>query len=307
MTESPNSGPWSPWISVARSLLALSLTGTLLFTPSAVLFARLSGVTAAEQCGGTSAWSLFCLIPPAASPWATVLAIGVLLWVASGVLPALSAVPFAYVAYSVTTAGTLVDGGDQVVLVLAVLFIPYALCDGRILAWRAPRRAAGEIRATIAASVIVVLRLQISVIYLVACVSKLSATAWVEGSALYYWTRIPAFGTPDWLAGVVYAATGTPLLSILLTWGTLALEFALGVSMLLPQRVRLNVLLPAGLLLHGAILFVMGIASFSLAMCGALLILLIPARSSWSVLADRWYTRRPGTRPGKKEASLALS
>lgn len=304
---SPRPGPWSPWIAVARSILALSMAGSLAVTPSSVLFARLNGIGAVDQCGGTASWSLFCTLPPGDSPWATVITVVILVWVASGVLPAVSAVPFAFAAYSVTTTGTLVDGGDQVVLVAAVLFIPYSLCDWRLLAWRAPHREAGEVRATIARSSVLALKVQVSIVYLVACVSKLATEAWTEGSALYYWTRIPAFGTPNWLEGLVFATTGNPVISVLLTWGTLLLEFTLGVSLLLPLRFKLNMLLPAGFLLHGAILFVMGIASFSIAMFGALLILLIPADSSWSLLANRWYTTAPIRRDSKEEVPSVIS
>lgn len=194
---SPSAGSWSPWFAVARSVLALSMAGSLIATPTAVLFARLTGTGAADQCGGTASWSLFCTLPPNESVWATVIAVALLAWVASGILPALSAVPFAFVAYSVTTAGTLVDGGDQIVLVVALLLIPYSLCDWRLLAWRAPTVAPGEVRQTIARASILVLKVQVSVVYLVACVGKLATDAWTEGSALYYWTRIPAFGTPE--------------------------------------------------------------------------------------------------------------
>ena len=59
--------------------------------------------------------------------------------------------------------------------------------------------------------------------------------------------------------------------------------------------------------LHGAILLVMGIASFSIAMVGALLILLIPADSTWSLLANRWYTTAPIKRDSKEEVPSVAS
>jgi antimicrobial peptide system SdpB family protein len=283
------------------------MAGSLAVTPTTVLFARLGGTGGADQCGGTAAWSLFCSLPPGESPWAVILAVVVLVWVASGVLPAVSAIPFAFVAYSVVTAGTLVDGGDQVVLVAAVLFIPYSLCDWRLFAWWPDRADSGEVRATVARAAVIAIKVQISVVYLVACIGKLATDAWTEGSALYYWTRIPAFGTPNWLEGLVYATTSSPVISVVLTWGTLVLEFALGVSLLLPLKFKLNVLLPAGLLLHGAILFVMGIASFSIAMFGAILLLLVPADGPWSLLASRWYSTVPVRREPKAEAPHAVS
>lgn len=283
-------GAWSPWFAVARSVLAFSMAASLTSTPPSVLFPVFGAEGGINPCGGTAQWSLFCSLPPSESPWATVLAVMTLAWVCTGVLPAAAALPFVFVAYSVTSAGTLVDGGDQVVLVAAMLFLPYSLCDWRLSAWGPPKLPTGDLRLVIARSGILCLRLQISVVYLVASVSKLSTDAWTEGSALYYWTRIPSFGTPQWLEGIVLSATRQPMVSAALTWGTLLLEFTLAISLVLPRRFKLIVLLPAGFLLHGAILLVMGIASFSIAMFGALLILILPEDLAWRTPAGWWRT-----------------
>ncbi|HXH33319.1 MAG TPA: hypothetical protein VNJ54_02780 [Plantibacter sp.] len=51
----------------------------------------------------------------------------------------------------------------------------------------------------------------------------------------------------------------------------------------------LDFLLPSGIVFHAAIFFLMGIASFSIAMFGALLLLLLPVNAGWDVLSKRWY------------------
>lgn len=286
-----NIQPWSPWITGGRSLLAASMLLSLVLTPQEVFFARLLSDPQRLQCEGLGGASLFCLLDVDllwVARWSAVL---VLALVATGLLPALTAMPFSYVAFSVVSSGTLIDGGDQVVLVLSLLLMPYSLADWRVNAWVRPESVTGEIRSSIAAVMHTLIRIQISVIYLVACVSKLGTPQWPEGTALYYWTRIPGFGAPEWLSGVLYGATSSSLISIALTWGTLLVEFGLGVSMLTSERWRLNVLLPAGAVLHIGILFIMGIASFSLAMCAALLLLLLQSNAEWATLAHRWYAR----------------
>ena len=47
----------------ARTLLALGSAGTLLFTPSALLFSRIHGSSADPLCAGWARAGLFCLAP----------------------------------------------------------------------------------------------------------------------------------------------------------------------------------------------------------------------------------------------------
>lgn len=227
---------------------------------------------------------------PSGATWAAYLVAFVVLGlVVSGFFPAILAFPFAYITFGVTVARTLVDGGDQVALVLSVVLVPYSICGWRRSVWsrKVPTLSSAPVRVAIAEVFSAVLRVQVSVIYLVACISKLSTDAWPDGSALWYWLRVPSFGAPNWLTGLLLPISATPVPSAIATWGALVLEFSLGVSMLMPKNVRLKVLLLVGLLMHLAILFAMGIASFSIAMFGALLFLLIPPTNNWQELGKR--------------------
>ena len=292
MTTKSFLAPWSPWIGVARTLLASSMLLTLILTPFEVLFAGLATGLARGQCEGIRGASVFCLTGPDNVWIAYAVSLIVLAAVASGVWPAITAIPFAYVAFSVVSAGTLIDGGDQVVQVLSLILAAYSLCDRRRTVWSSPRNARYRpITTTVATVVSQVIRIQVSLIYLVACVSKLATEAWPNGSAIYYWFRHPNFGSPEWLQPIAFPITTVPAFSAAASWGTLALEFTLGISLLLPRRFKLDVLLPLGVLFHIGILLAMGISSFSIAMIGALVILLVPNDASWEEIGDRWYGR----------------
>ena len=69
-----------------------------------------------------------------------------------------------------------------------------------------------------------------------------------------------------------------------LTWGTVALEFALALAIVLAPR-RWPALLLGGLALHGGIAVLMGLWSFSLAMSAALILYLRPRHRPFAVSA----------------------
>src|ERR1700687_3444230 len=67
----------------------------------------------------------------------------------------------------------------------------------------------------------------------------------------------------------------TTLGVIAMTWGTLILEFALAIAIVMPRRAG-KYLLPAGILFHAGIALMMGLLSLSIAMAGALILYLPP-------------------------------
>ena len=119
------------------------------------------------------------------------------------------------------------------------------------------------------------MHLQLCYIYLNACLTKLSSPEWVDGSATYYWFRHPMFGPAYPVAAVTDWLTVAPLTLAAITWGTLILEFFLGVSLFLGRRFFLP-LLVSGLLLHFGIAALMGLWSFAFAMWAGLIIAFRP-------------------------------
>lgn len=269
--------PWTSTVGLARSLLALQCAVTLIVTPTDILFTpfRSGGVGQCAAIHAPLSWP--CWFGPDSIAVAQYTAGALCLLIATGLAPALTAIPLATILVGFATAGAATDGGDQLAGILGLLLMPTSLTDTRWNPWSSvPSRRWIRPRAVVGNSGLWLVKLQISVVYLVACLGKLPSNEWVDGTALYYWTRNDSFGAPGYLRWLVDPVTASPWGSALLTWGVLVLEFALAVSLLVPVRVRLRALMPLAIVFHLAIWFVLGIASFAVVMIAALLLLLVP-------------------------------
>jgi antimicrobial peptide system SdpB family protein len=284
---------WTNVYGLARTLLAFGTLGTLAFTSTPTLFAPVLGAPPAPHCAGAVRISLFCVTSDQLG-LGRLLAIAILLVVASGWRPRLTALPHWWVAFSVQASISIPDGGDQITAVLALLLLPVALTDGRRWHWAQPPpddNARRPYAALIAVAAMLLIRLQVAGVYLHASIAKLGVTEWADGTALYYWLNDPTFGTPLWLRDPARPVLSLGPLVAALTWGTIALEFALAVGLFLPKR-RWGPLLAGGLILHAGIAVLMGLPSFALAMFGALILFLRP------------WERPIGSRLGTKLGSL---
>ncbi len=274
--------PWAAGYGLARTLLALGTLGTLAFSDAATLFREVATVGQYPLCRGVTAGGAFCLVEPSHYDTMRWLCCLVLLVAASGWRPRFTAIPHAYVAFSVFTGISIPDGGDQITWVLTLLIAIVALGDSRRWHWQPsspPERPLSEGRGVLALlgiSAIVVARIQMAVLYFQSCVAKLPHAEWADGTALYYWVNNYDFGAPGWLRPAVNTIVENPVGVAAMTWGPLVIEIALAAALLMPQRVRWKLLLPAGVLLHLSIAVVMGLWSFAFAMWAGLLLLLAP-------------------------------
>ncbi|MET7852278.1 sporulation-delaying protein SdpB family protein [Streptomyces avermitilis] len=272
--------PWTAGYGLARTLLALATLGTLAASDAATLFREVAGVGRYPLCRGVNAGGAFCLGPSDHYDTMRWLCCLVLVVAASGWRPRLTAIPHAYVAFSVFTGISIPDGGDQITWILTLLIAFVAVGDSRRWHWQPSQPQEPEPRhrsmwALLATSAIVVARVQMAMLYFQSCVAKLPHAEWADGSALYYWINNYDFGAPHWLRPALSAIVDHPLGVAAMTWGPLILEIALAAALLMPQRVRW-MLLPAGILFHLSIAVVMGLWSFAIAMWAGLLLLLAP-------------------------------
>jgi antimicrobial peptide system SdpB family protein len=271
--------PWSSGVGLARTILALGTLGTLLATPSSVLLSPLVGGINPPLCSGAAVASLWCAVPrdrPDVAHWLSIL---VLLVVATGWRPRLTAVPHWWVSWSFVASASVQDGGDQITAVLTLLLLPLALTDPRTWHWhRAAPRNNGLNRngALVAAyASLMLIQLQVAGLYFQASIAKLSVAEWADGTAIYYWFNSVIFGAPGYLHPLTSLISASGALVAVATWGAVALEFALALAIFFRQRVK-RVLLIAGLLFHDTIALTMGLVSFDAAMTGALLLYLLP-------------------------------
>lgn len=284
--------PWTNIYGLARTLVALGTAGTLAASSAETLFRPAATIGDYPSCNSTTAASLFCLSPDDYShlTWLKWLCVAALLVIASGWRPRITALPHAYINYSVFSGIAIADGGDQIALILSVLFVLPALGDKRHWHWEQPQEQTPETRAArllalIGTSGLIMLRLQMVVVYLQAAVAKLPHAEWQDGTAMWYWGSNLDFGPAPWLDTLVGPVISSALGVALMTWLPLLIEGSLVVSPLLPQRLRWWAM-GAGLLFHLSIALMMGLWSFALAMAGGILVLCLPLGSTIRLRAD---------------------
>jgi antimicrobial peptide system SdpB family protein len=266
-------------VGVARAMIAAAMMATLLATPLNEQFggdgydvARSGTVWQASKCHGVLKVSLFCLTNPRHFDAARLIAIVVLAIVVVGLYPAFTCIPHWYVAWSCNAWLATQDGGDQIASIVCLLLIPICLLDRRPSHWsRSDPRAVGWVARTVTTTFFFLISLQMAALYAHAALAKLGRPEWVDGTALYYWLNDPQFGAQHApLVGGIVGHLSNPLLVTAITWGPIAIEASLALSLLQPRWRRVTV--PAGISLHACIGLLMGLTSFSLTMIACLLL-----------------------------------
>jgi antimicrobial peptide system SdpB family protein len=289
--------PWTNVYGTARSLLALSTLLTLAFTSEEVLFKPALDIENVPVCVGLGGrLSLFCLLEDRLT-LARWIAIGILVVVLSGWRPRITGLLHWWVCVSLVNSVLLIDGGDHVTLVLSFLLLPIALTDPRRSHFarrprveEAPRSPGEAIRRLVAVFAHLAIRFQLAVLYLHAAFAKCGVPEWQNGTAIYYWLVDPQYGAAEWLQPMILPLLRLPYVLTPVTWGVIALEFALFAGLLAERRYR-PILLAAGLSLHLAIAVMHGLISFSLAMAGALILFLRPLDREFTADWIEWVRR----------------
>ncbi|QMU74624.1 HTTM domain-containing protein [Streptacidiphilus sp. PB12-B1b] len=259
-------------LGLARSLLAFAQLTTLLLTSDRTLFADPPGVTASTRCAGLKGVSLWCVSGGDARTYTLgrVLAITVLLVVIVGYRPRWSCIAHYYVTFSIAVDVTATNGGDNVAEIFAMLLIPICLDDRRTWAWQKP---AGPLRPAWrggAFAAHAALRCQIAIIYLAAIASKLAFPSWRDGAALGVLAHDPEFGFPGVVQPYAQQLLSHAWATDTLTWSVLVVETLIALSMAFRRRTRSYGVVLA-ILLHGAIIVLMGLFSFGLIMIAVVL------------------------------------
>lgn len=279
----------TPWFGAGRTAIALGQLSILLFASSTSLMVPVLGRPDAPYCDGVKTISLYCMGDVPHHTWRWVF-IAILLIVASGISPRLTAVPHAWVSFSLNQSIALPDGGESVAQVITLLLIPVCLVDDRKWHWVQPERTYPPIARGVSAATSLMIRLQMAAIYLNSGIAKLATPAWLDGSAEYYIVRDKNFGTSGIVDPVMRWLTSYPLGSASITWGTILLECVLAVLILGTSRMRLLALI-AGAGLHLAIILTIGLWSFSAIMIGGLLIVAGSGNTSAIGVVSRWRRR----------------
>ncbi|MBK3495588.1 HTTM domain-containing protein [Viridibacillus sp. YIM B01967] len=288
-----SNSPWTNVYGFARTLLALSLLLTLSLNDAKILFRPASGITEFPSC--TNNISIFCIVPNDylylnIVKWVCVC---LLILVASGWRPQITGIIHWYIAYSLQVSAMTIDGGEQVNAVLSLLLLPITLTDSRKWHWQAPIQKEIKsdkeiVKRIIAIVTFFVIRFQIAILYLHSTVAKVFNTEWIDGTAVYYYLADPMLGLPPLLYNLVQPILSSPFV-VFATWGTLVLQICLFGALFVPEK-HWNKFLIIALVFHESIAVMLGLISFSITMCGALILYLRPLDQEFKLLKKQNLT-----------------
>ena len=265
----------TPRIALARFLLAFALLLTVVFNDLDVIANHRYGVMPTYGIRHTAAKSIpfkqldmFMVMDPSV---ARIVIIIILLMVMSGFFPKVTGILHFMACFSVHNYFMIINGGDEICLVMSLLLLPVCLTDNRLNQWVYRKETPSKWNIT-AGMALVVIQIQAAYIYFSAGYEKLYNRQWIDGTAAYYFTSHYRLGAPDWLRHVNELLTLTPAVR-LLSWSVLALEFLLAACLFFPSRIRKKFLVPA-IIFHLLIVFNFGLVSFFFSMLGMLTLFL---------------------------------
>ncbi|MDF2993353.1 MAG: hypothetical protein K0S37_3867 [Microbacterium sp.] len=271
------------WVQVVRSLLALGTFLTLVVNPAAILLHFPTGVVPDEYCGGVLGLGAFCVSPFDTDTTRLLLA-AMCVPLLIGFLPAVTGPLHWYAAFTVASNTLGVEGGDQLTVNLSALLCLASFVDGRLWGWRPQRSGADRPLSNIWVGVILfAARLQVAYVYFEAAIVKLSNPLWSDGTAMWLWVQNGGFGATPAVSAALQSLLAHPAVAVAATWGTIALELFLCLTIVFasaPRRRLRLFALACGILFHLAIAVVMGLVTFGVVMAAALLVALHRADDS---------------------------
>jgi antimicrobial peptide system SdpB family protein len=289
------------WFGTGRTILAIGNLITLVFTPIQALIVPI-GDSSGAVCTNIRAASLLCVGDPHAAVdarrWVMIV---ILIIVASGYRPRWTALPHAWVAFTIGGSITLPDGGDAIALTMTLLVLPMALADDRTWHWDRTTTALSATWRAICSISLLAVRAQLAFIYLDSAITKFAVDDWSNGTAEFYILRDPGFGDAGFLHTWFQQLSAEPVVALTMSWGAIVVEIAIGLALLLSWRWRVLALV-LDLALHAMIVLTMGLFSFSAVMVGSAAIAANPAGAQ-EAASNRFTGRATGSSIGRRSRS----
>jgi len=267
--------PYTNVIGLVRSMLALGLLLTLLFTNIHHLGIQNLDGEFINSVLVQSEWNFFALFGVEHLALMKVVAILLLLLVISGYFPQLTCFVHWWIASSFMFFSSVIDGGDQIHNNITLILIPLCLTDPRINHWHTSREKRESVFNLLGVFAIWVIKFQVAIIYLQASVAKYSETEWANGTALYYWLNNSVFGSQPLVLDLIMPILQNGLLISIITYGVMGLELILFAALFMSYKKRM-ILLPIALGFHFFIIIFHGIFSFFFSIAAIALLYLLP-------------------------------
>ena len=271
-----NSNPWTNVYGLARVCLASGLLFTMIFSGVDNLFPTIKGEFLKQPQFFYDKISIFYILRDnLLIAW--IICIIILSIVISGFLPQVTGILHWWIAYSYLVSGIIIEGGDQIASIIALLLIPVTLTDNRLNHWSRPKENNRQKLSLFIWSIYVIIMLQVSIIYLHAGIAKLSVEEWLNGTAVYYWFTHSNFGVREPFKNTVSYFLSNTFICTFLTWGTMIYEIILfGWLFMSRNRWNWKLIFISAVMFHFSIALVHGLVSFMFTMIGALILYFFP-------------------------------
>lgn len=250
---------------IARMLLATAQILTLIFSNY-----NLSSIKEAHILGKLITISTYNLNH---LKWIPII---ILIWVVSGYFYKLSSVLHFIASFILFQLGIFVEGGEQICVIVSFLLMIICFGDRRKCLWdKETKYTNSKILYFLSKSAFCVIKIQVAIIYLFAATIKIRSEYWVDGSAMYYWFNNAMFGANPFFRYILDPIFNNHILSPLITWSVLILEFLLFAALFMDKKQQRNMYI-AGFTFHFGIILIMGLWSFGIIMIACLTLYLEP-------------------------------
>lgn len=190
-----------------------------------------------------------------------------------GFYPRILSILHAIVNFSIFNSMLIIEGGDQICLVISFLLIPICILDNRVNGWSKNLRIyqQSDLLITNAKYAFLFIQIQVAVIYFNAAIAKIYAPEWSNGTAVYYWFNDNIFGAGRIVKESLGFLFESDYSVTFLNWGVISLELFLAILIFLPSRYKL-VGFFLGIIFHFFIIVVHGLPTFFLSMLSILIL-----------------------------------
>lgn len=258
-------------IGLARTLMALTFLLTLLFNDfsnsSPTIYYKELVLAKKDMFNYFSYFQYNNLLIP------KVFSYTVLLLVILGLYPRYTAIPHAWTSYSLFHTFAIIEGGDQLCYMLCILIIPILLFDNRKSHWKSEVIYSSPKSAFFLNIILMIIKIQISFVYLQAFLDKCYIKEWYNGTAVYYWLNHNMFGLQGNLQIFTNSVFSNKYITSTVTWTVLLTELFIAYVLVGGKEVK-RVAFYLGILLHALFFVFLGLPTFMLSMYSALILYL---------------------------------
>lgn len=262
----------------ARSILALALFLTLVFNNPIDLFFPYQDYINPYGFNTNNPlfnYTLFILLSYKYIYISYYLSLIILVLVIIGWKPRITCILHWYVVYSFMASCVMIDGGDQIHAIIALLLIPIGLFDNRKFHWSNVipylNNSLEEMKSLVGNLIKYTIKIQVAFLYFQAFSSKLNIEEWQNGTAIYYWLNDSFFGAPEWLIPLLQILFKCTIVVTSITWSVLIIEAIMSVSILVSRKYY-KYLFITGIIFHGMIALTMGLLTFFITMIAILVL-----------------------------------